>query len=127
MTREEVEQLEALRENEIKEQYRKHHPKGWKEWKEIEGDFEIFKAGYLANNPQTGNQIISYFKEHNQTLAKVHTDEPIFVLRAQDVSAPRVIMQWIEMNLDIVSEDKLKEAYQTALAMRRYTVRRDPT
>ena len=92
--------------------------------------YESFKAGYLnkvlEQNP-SGNQLTSHLKEGNETLSKVNPDEPIFVLRAQDVTAPRVIMHWIELNLDNVSEAKQKEAYQIALAMKRYESRRFPT
>lgn len=75
----------------------------------------------------TENQMTTHLKANNETWAKVRPDEPVFVLRGQDITAPRIILHWIEMNLDIVSEAKLKEAFHTVLSMRRYDERRNPT
>lgn len=74
----------------------------------------------------SGNQTYNHLKEHNETLKKVYPDEPIFVLRAQDNTASGVVLHWIEKNMNSISEAKLKEAMHTALAMQRYTKRRDP-
>lgn len=98
----------------------------------IEGDtrplyYEIFKAGYLASEQPTGNQYAGYLKEGNATWAKVHPDEPVFILRGQDITAPGIVVEWIRKNLDTVPETKIKEAIHTVLAMRRYDKRRDPT
>lgn len=41
------------------------------------------------------------YKGSCTTLAKVADDEPIFVLRAQDVSAPEVIEYWLKLNPQI--------------------------
>jgi hypothetical protein len=75
----------------------------------------------------TENQMTSHLKANNETWKKVREDEPVFVLRGQDISSPRIILHWIEMNLDIVSEAKLKEAFHTVLSMRRYDSRRNAT
>lgn len=74
----------------------------------------------------SGNQVNFYLKEFNETLKKVHPDEPIFVLRAQDSTASGIVLNWVSMNMNNISEAKLKEAVQTALAMQRYTNRRNP-
>lgn len=59
------------------------------------------------------------YKNTCKTLAKVADDEPIFVLRAQDVSAPVVILEWMRCNPQI-PESKMREAFECAEAMRRW-------
>lgn len=115
---------EELFEEEIKEAYQKVRSE--LTTPEQECDFNFFRVGYLSARLLSGNQM-SHLKEGNETLAKINPDEPIFVLRAQDITAPRVIVHWIELNLDIVSEAKQKEAYHCALAMKRYESRRNAT
>lgn len=120
-------ELAQLKEKEIREKF--------ESWLNSDKDvkltgnviYEVFKEGYLSSGSPTGNQYTGYLKEGNKTLEKVRQDEPIFVLRAQDNTAPGIILHWIGKNLDTVDEAKLKEAFQTVLAMRRYTERRDPT
>jgi hypothetical protein len=96
----------------------------------IEGKDEAIKriTTLLAEelNPPSGNQTFSWLKEHNETLKKVHPDEPIFVLRAQDNTAPGIVLHWISRNMNSIPEAKLKEAMNTALAMQRYSNRKDP-
>lgn len=121
-----VEELEFLREKEIKEKF-DAFTKIDASKEGFTAAYEIFKSGYLAAEPETGNQYTGYLKEGNKTLEKVNKDEPIFVLRAQDNTAPGIVLNWIAKNLDTVEEFKLKEVYQTVLAMRRYSFRRDPT
>ena len=53
------------------------------------------------------------------TLQKVGEDEEIFVLRAQDASAGRTIIDWIKNNWH-ASDDKLREAFECALRMRKF-------
>jgi hypothetical protein len=58
---------------------------------------------------------------HNSlTLNKVGDHEEIFVLRAQDASAPRSVILWIADNLH-ASDEKLREAFECALRMRKHT------
>jgi hypothetical protein len=64
------------------------------------------------------------FKPTDTTLAKVGDDEPIFVLRAQDMTAPVIIMDWIKANLPYATEEKLREAFEEALRMRRWRTRK---
>lgn len=54
-----------------------------------------------------------------KTLAKVGDDEEIFVLRAQDVMAPKTIIYWIGDNLH-ASDIKLREAFECAMRMRKH-------
>lgn len=119
-----IEELQDLKEKEIQEKYEALASTAGSE---LIGSYQIFKAGYLANEQPSGNQYTGYLKDGNKTLEKVRPDEPIFILRGQDKSAPEVVQHWIAKNLDVVEEPKLKEAWLTVLAMRRYDSRRDPT
>lgn len=58
-------------------------------------------------------------KKDCKTLAKVGDNEDIFVLRGQDITAPRSIVRWIEFNLYTAPDDKLREAFECALRMRK--------
>lgn len=127
-----IEELNALKEKEIQEKFLEwiqNNPSkiAFTPERFQETCYEIFKGGMQSEQQPTGNQYTGYLKEGNKTLEKVQKDEPIFVLRAQDNTAPGIILNWIAKNLDTVDEAKLKEAFQTALAMRRYSFRRDPT
>ncbi len=62
--------------------------------------------------------------KHNDTcLQKAADDEPIFVLRAQDLSAPDVVDYWIARNPQI-SPEKRNEAVALACAMREWKNRK---
>jgi hypothetical protein len=58
-------------------------------------------------------------KTHNPTLSKISDNEEIFVLRAQDQSAPRSVILWVADNLH-ASDEKLRDAFECALRMRRH-------
>ncbi len=49
--------------------------------------------------------------------------EPTFTLRAQDVSAPDIVIEWIGRNLH-ASDTKLREAFEKALRMRTWKDRK---
>lgn len=57
-------------------------------------------------------------------LGKAKNDEMLFILRAQDVSAPKVVLHWIAKNFENTPEDKLREAFECALEMRNYHARK---
>lgn len=59
-------------------------------------------------------------------LHKIKDDEPFFVLRAQDDSSSRQVLEWIKDNFSYMNEEKLREAFECALAMRKYTGSRAP-
>lgn len=60
-------------------------------------------------------------KLDSETLAKAADDEPIFVLRAQDVLAPEVIEHWAAYaELLDVNPVKIKEARLVARQMREW-------
>lgn len=56
---------------------------------------------------------------------KAADDEMLFVLRAQDVSAPKVVLHWIAKNFDSASEEKLREAFECAIAMKKFKWRKN--
>jgi len=59
-------------------------------------------------------------KRNSLTLQKVGDQEEIFVLRAQDASAPRSVILWIADNLH-ATDEKLREAFECALRMRKHS------
>jgi len=63
------------------------------------------------------------YKSTCPTLKKVLPDEPIFVLRAQDFSAPDVILDWITRNPQL-SESKRQEAFACSELMRQWKNRK---
>jgi hypothetical protein len=58
-------------------------------------------------------------KNTSTALQNAGDDEEIFVLRAQDVSAPRTVILWIADNLH-ASDEKLRDAFECALRMRKH-------
>lgn len=66
-------------------------------------------------------------KQNNHTLNQARPDEIIFVLKATDETAPWVILEWIRENIHTASEDKLRSAFEQALAMRKADDKRRAT
>lgn len=66
-------------------------------------------------------------KSKNYTLQQSRPDEIIFVLRETDETAPWVILEWIRENIHFAPEDKLRSAFEQALAMRKADDRRRAT
>ena len=52
--------------------------------------------------------------------AKADPDEPIFILRANDPSAPLLVRTWCELNGPHTNMAKLMEAYNCADAMEQW-------
>jgi hypothetical protein len=66
-------------------------------------------------------------KKYCPCFEKAADDEPIFVLRGQDVLAPMVVEYWAELAAKLrVNPPKILEAYQCAQAMREYERRKVP-
>ena len=68
-------------------------------------------------------------KHDNSCLEKAGDDEPIFVLRGQDITAPQVVAFWIGLNVNnnnIMGSPKLAQAFNTLIAMREMTGRKHP-
>lgn len=63
----------------------------------------------------------------DETLKKVEDTEEIFVLRAMDESTPTVIMFWIAYNFAVLSEDKIRSAFEQAMKMNKQENRRRAT
>jgi hypothetical protein len=59
-------------------------------------------------------------KRDSLTLKKVGDHEEIFILRAQDASAPRSVILWIADNLQ-ASDEKLRDAFECAMRMRKHS------
>ena len=66
-------------------------------------------------------------KHNDRCLEKVADNEPIFVLRAQDQSAPELIRRWIRDNLETLDPEHIAEAEQCARNMESWLHRRAPT
>ena len=61
------------------------------------------------------------------TLNKAFPDEPLFILRAQDLSAPGLVMQWANRAAkNGCPEAKVAEARKIAEAMEKWPVRKMP-
>jgi hypothetical protein len=58
-------------------------------------------------------------------LAKAGDNEMLFILRGQDVSAPKVVLHWIAKNFENASNEKLREAFECALAMKAHPNRKN--
>lgn len=56
-------------------------------------------------------------KANDGHIAKALPDEMLFVLMARDITAPEVILKWIELNLYNQPPEKLQEAFSCALKM----------
>lgn len=67
------------------------------------------------------------FKNDDRCLNKVGPKEPIFVLRAQDESAPSIIRTWIEYNRGTLDQEHIDEALRCIEAMEQWPNRRRPT
>lgn len=59
----------------------------------------------------------------NSTLSKARQNETLFILRGQDMSAPKTIINWVAENIYTASDKKLKEALECALDMRRESLK----
>lgn len=63
-----------------------------------------------------------------ETYDKIGLDEEFFTLRAQDRTAPKVVIEWIAANIynENASDQKLREAFDCALKMRHFQNRKLP-
>lgn len=50
-------------------------------------------------------------------LDKIPESEELFLLRAQDESAPSIVMKWIDENLYTAPETKIRNAVEVAIRM----------
>lgn len=69
--------------------------------------------------------IVAEIGKLDSRLGKVKPGEPIFVLRAQDLTADRFVLDWAnEAHVHGLSKDKEEHARQIAYAMRRWPNRK---
>jgi hypothetical protein len=57
---------------------------------------------------------------------KAGVDEELFVLRAQDSTAPATVIDWISRNILSATDQKLRDAMEVALRMRKQSGRKMP-
>ncbi len=69
---------------------------------------------------------IDELQKTESTLSKAKEDEMLFILRGQDVSSPKTIMFWIASNIHNASDEKLRDAFECALQMRKTQERKSP-
>ena len=67
-------------------------------------------------------------KHDDRCLKKAGDDEPIFVLRAQDSTAPDAIQAWIDKNANRLGfrHEKIREAVRIREAMKAWPKRKLP-
>lgn len=53
-------------------------------------------------------------------LGKAGVNEMLFILRAQDISSPAVVLEWIKINFNNCPEAKLREAFECAIEMKKH-------
>lgn len=63
-------------------------------------------------------------KYNSPCIKKAGDDEPLFVLRSQDISSPLLILEWIKVNFETCTEEKLQAAFKTAMEMRNWPNRK---
>lgn len=53
-------------------------------------------------------------------------NEPLFILRGTDISAPPLILEWIKIHINTAPEHKLRSAFEQALLMRDFPSKKIP-
>ena len=75
----------------------------------------------------TKREVLDAANRGEGALGKAADDEPVFVLRAQDIHAPDLVEKWaIWCRAHQAPNDKLREAHGIADAMRAWPGRRQP-
>ena len=59
-------------------------------------------------------------------LGKADDNEMLFILRAQDVTSPMVVLEWLKINFLNLPEEKAREAFECALEMRKHKNTKSP-
>ena len=59
------------------------------------------------------------YKSTDQCIQKAFEDERLFVLMSGDVNAPIAVLEWIKASLYNQPEEKLREAFECALEMKK--------
>lgn len=66
------------------------------------------------------------YKSIDTCIKKAAEDEMLFVLRAQDVTAPQTVLEWMKINFENLPEAKLREAFECILEMKKFRNRKSP-
>lgn len=59
-------------------------------------------------------------------LGKAKDDEMLFIFRAQDITAPVAILEWMKINFRTLPEAKLREAFECIMEMRKHQNSKTP-
>lgn len=59
-------------------------------------------------------------------MSRIPNDEPIFVLRAKDLSASDLVREWARINAGSITKAKFNDAIATAQAMEKWPGRKHP-
>lgn len=59
------------------------------------------------------------YKKNDPCIAKAYDDERLFVLMTRDVQAPATVLFWIAQSVHSQPEEKLREAFECAMQMKR--------
>lgn len=59
-------------------------------------------------------------------LGKAKDDEMLFIFRAQDVTAPLAVLEWMKINFHTLPEAKLREAFECIMEMRKHKNTKSP-
>ena len=62
----------------------------------------------------------------DQCIQKAEDDEPLFVLRAQDYTAPNFVRKWAQFNRGSIGDEKYNEAMACADDMEKWSNRKFP-
>lgn len=91
--------------------------------KGIKGEFypckpDIFAASYNpAAMDRTDYDKCTSTKHNSVCLSRAADDEPIFVLRAKDPTAPEIVAAWVERNTGVQPKEKLDGAIDLSVEM----------
>ena len=66
------------------------------------------------------------YKGTDKCIEKAAENEMLFVLRAQDMTSPLIVLEWMKENFLSLPEDKLREAFECAIEMRKWEYRKRP-
>ncbi|WP_234735301.1 hypothetical protein [Tellurirhabdus bombi] len=79
----------------------------------------------LINTPMDFQKDAPGTKNNDSCIENAAENEPIFVLRAQDASSPKVILHWIAKNFETCPDDKLIDAFNHAIKMKNWPDRKN--
>jgi hypothetical protein len=70
--------------------------------------------------------ILAFNTTDSACLVKAADDEPIFVLRARDLTAPDVVAYWCGLNTANIKTEKMADAQDCVWAMTKFPNRKNP-